>query len=241
MLQPLFVGSIGAAKNAEALSEQGVTHVLSIVSSRVIRELDGVKAAAGETSTVAHHMVLEIDDRPDAKLGRHFDECFAFIDAGLGLAAAVGDGGGGEDGGDGKNGVASEAGGYRGGGGGDGGIDGGGLDGGGGSGGSGGAGRGGVLVHCFQGKSRSVAIATGYLMARRGLSFVDANDAVRAARPQANMNVGFAMELRRRERLGWARGTETPAPAEGAPGGSATTTSVATPAAAAPSGMAGAS
>lgn len=234
-MQPLFVGSIGAAKNAEALEEQGVTHVLSLVSSRVIRELDGVKAAAGKTGTVAHHMIIEIDDRPDAKLGRHFDECFAFIDAGLAAAAGRGCEDGGDGGGIGEGGRGGcERCSGRDGAGGDGGGDGGGEEG---AVGAGGDGRGGVLVHCFQGKSRSVAIVTGYLMARRGLGFADANDAVRNARPQAKMNVGFAMELRRCERLGW--GTETPAPAGGAPGGGLAATSVATQAAAVSSGAAG--
>ena len=198
------MGSIGAAKNAEGLLAQGVTHVLSLVSSRVLQELDGVEAAAGETGTVAHHMVLQIDDRPDANIGKHFEECFEFIDAGLtghtqneaGRAnnkkecnEAV-DGAGGNSG---DNGDKGGGGGCR--------DD---------DGGAAGAGRledrkGGVLVHCYQGKSRSVAlpvppyslplslcvgksrsvaIVTGYLMARRGLSFVEANETVRAARPQ---------------------------------------------------------
>lgn len=72
---------------------------------------------------------------------------------------------------------------------------------------------GGVLVHCFQGKSRSVCVVTGYLMSRRQMSFADATAIVREARPRAQMNLGFAAQLRRLERLGPAprRGQEAAA------------------------------
>ena len=72
-------------------------------------------------------------------------------------------------------------------------------------------GGGAVLVHCFQGKSRSVAVVLAYQMydaARKGrktcsdaeaavmgLPFLQALDALRVIRPCANPNAGFAAEL----------------------------------------------
>ena len=43
--------------------------------------------------------------------------------------------------------------------------------------------------------------------------FEAACEAVREARPQAMMNVGFAMELRKRARLGWGEATQSAAAA----------------------------
>ena len=57
-----------------------------------------------------------------------------------------------------------------------------------------------VLVHCFQGKSRSATVVTGYLMRTRGLAFTAALALLRKARPVAQPNLGFAMQLRRFER-----------------------------------------
>ena len=72
-------------------------------------------------------------------------------------------------------------------------------------------GGGAVLVHCFQGKSRSVAVVLAYQMydaARKGrktrpdaeavvtgLPFLRALDALRVIRPCASPNAGFAAEL----------------------------------------------
>jgi len=64
-------------------------------------------------------------------------------------------------------------------------------------------GGGAVLVHCFQGKSRSVAVVTAYVMAMARCTFIEALDAVRRARPCAEPNPGFAVQLRRFERSGW--------------------------------------
>jgi len=54
-----------------------------------------------------------------------------------------------------------------------------------------------VLVHCFQGKSRSVTVVAGYLMMHHGYSFEDALDTIRKVRPCAQPNLGFAMQLRK--------------------------------------------
>ena len=52
-----------------------------------------------------------------------------------------------------------------------------------------------VLVHCNEGKSRSVAIAAAYLMKAYGKSAEDALDALRAARPQADPREAFCRQL----------------------------------------------
>jgi hypothetical protein len=51
-----------------------------------------------------------------------------------------------------------------------------------------------LLVHCASGVSRSVGTVVGWLIARRGLSLVDALALVRTARPQGNPNVGFTLQ-----------------------------------------------
>ncbi|GAQ83438.1 Dual specificity protein phosphatase family protein [Klebsormidium nitens] len=56
--------------------------------------------------------------------------------------------------------------------------------------------RGKVFVHCFAGISRSTAVCTAYLMARRGLSYADAKRHVRKFRRKANPNAGFVAQLR---------------------------------------------
>lgn len=52
-----------------------------------------------------------------------------------------------------------------------------------------------VLVHCCQGVSRSTSLVIAYLMWRKGQSFEDAFDFVKAARGIANPNMGFACQL----------------------------------------------
>ncbi|XP_042064858.1 protein-tyrosine-phosphatase MKP1-like isoform X1 [Salvia splendens] len=55
--------------------------------------------------------------------------------------------------------------------------------------------RGRVLVHCFQGVSRSASLVIAYLMWKEGQSFDDAFQHVKAARGVTNPNVGFACQL----------------------------------------------
>lgn len=52
-----------------------------------------------------------------------------------------------------------------------------------------------VFVHCCQGVSRSTSLVIAYLMWRKGQSFDDAFQFVKAARGIANPNVGFACQL----------------------------------------------
>ncbi|WOH13651.1 hypothetical protein DCAR_0833161 [Daucus carota subsp. sativus] len=52
-----------------------------------------------------------------------------------------------------------------------------------------------VLVHCCQGVSRSTSLVIAYLMWRKGQSFEDAFQFVKAARGVANPNMGFACQL----------------------------------------------
>ena len=54
-----------------------------------------------------------------------------------------------------------------------------------------------VLVHCMQGKSRSVAICVAFLRYQLGMSYNDALAAVRVARPEASPNSVFEKFLQR--------------------------------------------
>ncbi|XP_031460885.1 dual specificity phosphatase 28 [Phasianus colchicus] len=55
------------------------------------------------------------------------------------------------------------------------------------------------LVYCKNGRSRSAAICTAYLMRHRNLPLKDAFEAVKAARPVAEPNTGFWSQLQRYE------------------------------------------
>jgi len=53
-----------------------------------------------------------------------------------------------------------------------------------------------VLVHCFQGRSRSAAIIAAYLLhTREDYRLQDAMDTIRKNRPNACPNVGFCVQL----------------------------------------------
>ncbi|KAG5180466.1 protein-tyrosine phosphatase-like protein, partial [Tribonema minus] len=53
-----------------------------------------------------------------------------------------------------------------------------------------------VLVNCWAGRSRSAAIAVGFLMAKHGRSYDDAVEQLRAQRPAVKINIGFERQLR---------------------------------------------
>ncbi|KAM9184123.1 dual specificity phosphatase 28 [Mergus octosetaceus] len=55
------------------------------------------------------------------------------------------------------------------------------------------------LVYCKNGRSRSAAICTAYLMRHRKLPLKDAFETVKAARPVAEPNAGFWSQLQRYE------------------------------------------
>jgi protein-tyrosine phosphatase len=52
-----------------------------------------------------------------------------------------------------------------------------------------------VLIHCSAGVSRSIAVATAFLIQKRGLSYSDALRRVRSARPLGDPNGGFKFQL----------------------------------------------
>ncbi|NWZ37150.1 DUS28 phosphatase, partial [Brachypodius atriceps] len=56
-----------------------------------------------------------------------------------------------------------------------------------------------ALVYCKNGRSRSAAICTAYLMRHRQLPLKDAFQAVKTARPVAEPNAGFWSQLQRYE------------------------------------------
>ncbi|KAJ8270839.1 hypothetical protein GJAV_G00119850 [Gymnothorax javanicus] len=72
------------------------------------------------------------------------------------------------------------------------------------------AGRGGrTVVYCKNGRSRSVAVCTAYLMKHRALSLADAFQMVKTARSVAEPNSGFWAQLERYEQeLERRRGVE---------------------------------
>ncbi|RMC07643.1 hypothetical protein DUI87_17119 [Hirundo rustica rustica] len=66
------------------------------------------------------------------------------------------------------------------------------------------AGGGAALVRCHAGVSRSVAVVAAYLMKTQGLGWEEALAAVRAAKPDAQVNPGFQRQLRLYEAMGCA-------------------------------------
>ncbi|KAF6258122.1 protein-tyrosine phosphatase-like protein [Scenedesmus sp. NREL 46B-D3] len=56
-------------------------------------------------------------------------------------------------------------------------------------------GGGGVLVHCHEGKSRSVALLLAYLMISKGHTLAAALAHIRSVRPEACPNAGFMVQL----------------------------------------------
>lgn len=80
------------------------------------------------------------------------------------------------------------------------------------------AGGGAVLVHCFAGRSRSVAVVVAYLVAHGGLSLDAALAKVVAVRPHAAPNDGFMAALRKWERTKAAWTTRSPSRSPGRSG-----------------------
>ncbi|NXC41761.1 DUS12 phosphatase, partial [Penelope pileata] len=66
------------------------------------------------------------------------------------------------------------------------------------------AGGGAALVRCQAGVSRSVAVVTAYLMKTQGLGWEEAYAAVRAAKPDVEVNPGFQEQLKLYEAMGCA-------------------------------------
>ncbi|XP_066428235.1 dual specificity protein phosphatase 12 isoform X2 [Molothrus aeneus] len=71
------------------------------------------------------------------------------------------------------------------------------------------AGGGAALVRCHAGVSRSVAVVAAYLMKTQGLGWQEALAAVRAAKPDAQVNSGFQAQLKLYEAMGCAVDTSS--------------------------------
>ncbi|BAD69005.1 putative DsPTP1 protein [Oryza sativa Japonica Group] len=69
IVQGLYLGSVGAAMNKDALKSLNITHILIVA-----RSLNPAFAAE------FNYKKIEVLDSPDIDLAKHFDECFSFID-----------------------------------------------------------------------------------------------------------------------------------------------------------------
>ncbi|KAB1214247.1 Dual specificity protein phosphatase 1 [Morella rubra] len=74
----LFLGSIGAANNKNALKSLNVTHILTVASSL---------PPAHPNDFV--YKVINVTDREDTDIKQYFDECFNFIDEARRLGGGV--------------------------------------------------------------------------------------------------------------------------------------------------------
>ncbi|OUS48332.1 protein-tyrosine phosphatase-like protein [Ostreococcus tauri] len=133
----VYVGSVGAARNARELRRMGVTHVLAVC--------DGAPAFSDDEGNGFIRATRAVKDSPEAPIEETFDFCYDFI----------------------RDARAS-------------------------------GGR--VLVHCFQGKSRSATICAMYMMRSLGMSYDEALEKIRAVRPCARPNSGFEKRLRALEK-----------------------------------------
>jgi len=133
----LFLGSVGAASNQANFFFQGpdpgVTHVLVVGT--------GLPTPFQDRGVV--YEVIQVEDKPSARLSEHFGPSIKFIEDVLDSAQE-----------------------NR------------------------------MLVHCFQGKSRSVAILGAFLIKKHKIGLDEAMERIRTVRPQAEPNLGFAAELR---------------------------------------------
>ncbi|KAE9602120.1 putative phosphoric monoester hydrolase [Lupinus albus] len=65
----LFLGSLGASNNKDALKDLNVTHILTVA---------GTLAPAHPEDFV--YKIIQVADRDDVNIKQYFDECFTFID-----------------------------------------------------------------------------------------------------------------------------------------------------------------
>ncbi|GLT99783.1 hypothetical protein SLE2022_171990 [Rubroshorea leprosula] len=66
----LFLGSIGAANNKNALKSSNITHVLTVASS----------LRPAHTNDFVYKVIPVVLDKEDTNITQYFDECFDFID-----------------------------------------------------------------------------------------------------------------------------------------------------------------
>lgn len=128
VIDGLYVGGIGTARNIKSLRKAGVRYVLN--ASPVVPRFHPEEL---------QYKVVQVFDDPEENIAQFFEECNEYIDEGRRA--------------------------------------------------------GGLLVHCYAGQSRSVALIMAYLMAKERMSFASAWAAIRAARPCAKPNSGFMGQL----------------------------------------------
>mmetsp|Transcript_19911 Transcript_19911/g.46331 ORF Transcript_19911/g.46331 Transcript_19911/m.46331 type:complete len:308 (+) Transcript_19911:18-941(+) len=87
----LWLGSLRAASDVEALQRHGISHVLTIGLEEVREALGPLQRARFEPTTADPFVrfVVSVDDKPSARLDRHFEACSAFIIDGLSNQQAV--------------------------------------------------------------------------------------------------------------------------------------------------------
>uniref|UniRef100_A0A0D9V1A3 Uncharacterized protein n=1 Tax=Leersia perrieri TaxID=77586 RepID=A0A0D9V1A3_9ORYZ len=76
--QGLYLGSVGAALNKDALKSLNITHILIVA-----RSLNPAFPAE------FNYKKIEVLDSPDIDLAKHFDECFSFIDESISTGGNV--------------------------------------------------------------------------------------------------------------------------------------------------------
>eukprot|EP00898_Chlorokybus_atmophyticus_P001729 jgi/Chlat1/2557/Chrsp175S02440 len=123
----LYLGSVGAARNATALKKLNVTHVLTVMVEAQV-QLPGLK-----------YMTISVLDAITEPISDHFDRACEFIEEGRS--------------------------------------------------------KGNVFIHCFAGRSRSVAIVTAYLIKHERMTLKDALTTVRKVRHTAQPNPSFMLQL----------------------------------------------
>ncbi|XP_050240434.1 dual specificity protein phosphatase 1 [Quercus robur] len=74
----LFLGSVGAANNKDALKALNVTHVLTVASALL----------PGHPNDFVYK-IINVADREDTDIKQYFDECFNFIDEAKRLGGGV--------------------------------------------------------------------------------------------------------------------------------------------------------
>ncbi|PIA24986.1 hypothetical protein AQUCO_13500007v1 [Aquilegia coerulea] len=74
----LFLGSLAAALNKDALKSLNITHILTVAQS--------LKPACPNEIVCKK---IEVADRPESDIAQHFDECFDFIEEAKKMGGAV--------------------------------------------------------------------------------------------------------------------------------------------------------
>ncbi|CAL5220799.1 g2872 [Coccomyxa viridis] len=128
VLEGLYLGSIGSARNLEGLKKRGITHVLN--ASPIVPRFHKRHFS---------YMTIQVYDDVDEDIARFFHQAACFIARGRR--------------------------------------------------------KGGVLVHCYAGQSRSVALVLAYLCSALRMQLPDAYKLVLSARPSARPNSGFMRQL----------------------------------------------